>query len=168
MSRIILVSLFTISILCLSCKDDSKNAASDVESLRSNIGKCYKNKTSGSLVGEIIGIEKNPATGIVGYKVRDWENSNSEYYMSFDNCELVECASSIAIESDAKRLLGKCAYNPSDNRYLGRVIRIGPEGYDSAKRPRAGQRSVTIMMQDGQTTDVTYPKNLILRDCKEK
>lgn len=161
------ISLFILfTFFLLSCSED--NNKNKLTEYQKNIGKCYINKISNTLVGEIIAIENNPLTQELCYRVQNYDNVNSKYYMGFDNCIIVDCNEAITKQKEIDNLIGKCAYNPSDMKYLGRVIRIGGEGIDSYGKSDPGQRAITVMTTDNITIDITYPKHLVIKDCETK
>ena len=134
------------------------------------IGRCALNATNGVMIGEIFAIETNPANDIESYRIQDLENERSKYYMNPSNVRVVDCSGGDAQEAleneqESKQLVGKCAYNPSDRKYLGRVIRVGPEGVDSWGDAAAGQRSVTVNHPEAGPLDLTYPRHLIVEPC---
>jgi len=72
----------------------------------------------------------------------------------------------------AADLVGKCAYNRSDHRYLGRVLEAGPIGMATANRPMPDQRVITVRLTAdlrqalGTATDeLTYPRNATVESC---
>lgn len=64
-----------------------------------------------------------------------------------------------------RRLMLQCGYNPSDGKYLGPIIAVGSEGFDSSGKAAPGQRSVTVRHPEGGPIAVTYPKFLNVRSC---
>lgn len=66
----------------------------------------------------------------------------------------------------AEELVGKCAYNPSDMRYLGRVVRIHAVDVDSYGDRAPGQITVVVKhVTADQEVKATYPKYLVVKEC---
>jgi hypothetical protein len=66
-----------------------------------------------------------------------------------------------------RELIGQCAYNPSDRKYLGKVIDVGPEGSDAYGRSAPGQRAVKIAHAESQI-EVKFPKYLVVEPCSRR
>jgi hypothetical protein len=62
-------------------------------------------------------------------------------------------------------LVGKCGYNPSDMKFLGRVTGFGALGFNAYGESAPGMRSVTIALPSGGTTKATYPRFLVVKPC---
>ncbi len=68
-------------------------------------------------------------------------------------------------DTEADSLIGQCAYNPSDLKYLGRVIKVGPEGINSYGESVPGQRAVTVDIPGVGDVPTTYPRFLVVKRC---
>jgi hypothetical protein len=66
---------------------------------------------------------------------------------------------------EANSLIGQCAYNPSDLKYLGRVIKVGPEGVNAYGESMPGQRAVTVDIPGVGDVPTTYPRFLVVKPC---
>lgn len=67
--------------------------------------------------------------------------------------------------TEAGSLIGQCAYNPSDLKYLGRVIKVGPEGINAYGESVPGQRAVTVDIPGVGNVPTTYPGFLVVKPC---
>lgn len=67
--------------------------------------------------------------------------------------------------TEADILSGQCAYNPSDLKYLGRVIKVGPDGINAYGESVPGQRAVTIDIPGVGNVPATYPGFLVVKPC---
>jgi hypothetical protein len=128
------------------------------------VGRCYVNRQSGALAGKIVAVTPHPRTKRVSYKVEDGRGGH--FYLSPDNGTVMPCGQAAARQASVDSLVGKCVFNRSDDKFLGRVMRAG--GADAN-----GQRRLTIALvrtlRDalGQSSmEVTYPRNAALRSCK--
>ncbi len=65
----------------------------------------------------------------------------------------------------ADALLGQCGYNPSDMKFSGRIIAVGPEGVNAYGEPEPGQRAVTVDNPLVGPMKLTYPRWVIVRPC---
>ena len=68
-------------------------------------------------------------------------------------------------KTEASNLIGQCAYNPSDLKYLGRVIKVGPEGINASGESVPGQRAVTVDIPGVGEVPTTYPRFLVVKPC---
>jgi hypothetical protein len=66
----------------------------------------------------------------------------------------------------AAQLIGQCAHNPSDNRRLGPIVAVGFLGQTGLGQPAPDQRPITVRLDDGTTTRLTYPKYARVRPCR--
>lgn len=158
MSRLFSASL-AVSLALLS------NTPSELRAQDSAaVGKCFVNRRSGQLVGRIVAIAPNPASRQRGYKVED--RPGSYFYLAPSIGTVVECNQARGKQATTDTLVGQCAYNRSDSRMLGRVIRT-----ETSEQP--GQRRLVVALERSlreqlgtSSMDVTYPRNAILRRCK--
>jgi hypothetical protein len=67
--------------------------------------------------------------------------------------------------AEAGSLIGQCAYNPSDLKYLGRVIKVGPDGINAYGESVPGQRAVTVDIPGVGDVPTTYPRFLVVKPC---
>ena len=158
---------------------------------RAHIGKCAVNSTNGIVVGTIIGVEVNPAFGELAYRVQDREDPARKLYLN--NVAVAECADVLEpadLREDADRvakhradstatraaqageeavrsddLIGKCGYNRSDGKLIGRIVAVGQRGRDGGNRPAEGQRALTINHAELGPTKFTYPRNMTVSGC---
>lgn len=151
-----------IFALIVGCEGEKKGSKPSNDA----IGKCYINKTSGVLVGRVVAIVEHPTYKVWSYQVERHDLPGSFFYMSIDNAVIQDCEGAQEKQQMADDLLGKCAYNPSDMKYIGRVIRVGPEGSDASGKSAPGQRAVVINTPENEWVTVTYPKYLVVKECK--
>lgn len=149
------MSLLVLAILLPSAVDAQSQDA---------VGLCYVNRESGVLAGKIVAVGVHPQTKRASYKVEDGRGGH--FFLSPANGVVKPCSEATARQVVTDSLVGNCAFNRSDDKFLGRVIRAGaPDGN--------GQRRITVALvralRDalGQSSmDVTYPRNAALRSCK--
>ena len=61
--------------------------------------------------------------------------------MSFENGIIINCENYVSKQNEAENFKGKCAYNPSDMKYIGRVIKSRRRGYRRLWKRRSGSKS---------------------------
>lgn len=152
----------SIPIILLSvafCGEDHK-------AQRANIGMCAVNATNGLPRGRIVGVEINPGFGVYCYVLQSFDDLDRTYYAPFENTEPIDCTAYLEISLNIVELTHQCVYNPSDLKYIGKVVRVEKAEMDILGNKEKGSYVLAVKQPDGTEINVTYPRFAKLEICK--